>query len=780
MTDVVERIGVLDEVDVDVDVDGVDHDATPRSTAAGPGRGGTGRVNGADLAGDDGPPPISSIIRPVVAAALATSAAGLVGGGIFGSWGARGVGVLGAMAGAGYAFAALRSRRTVLLQAVLPVVLVLIAAASLVPRGESPGDLPKLVSDAISAGRLFRPPVPYDPGWTPILFVLSAAIAFGAAFVAVSARRPKLAIAVPLPMVALTGITQPDNGEFLAGLFAFLPVLAAFGVIFGEDRSTALDRSFELKRLVRGGLALVPLVLALVVLNSASFLFPDPVYDPDDQPQKPRSLPLDPADDRVLFEVAEGSEFTGPWRTGVLDVYDESDFFWKAPPRALDDFPAGGVLSTVRAGDTQNEVTIRVRDLGNSSVVPLLAGTTRMTFAGSPPAGLRFDRRTNLVRLSSGRVAAGTTYTMALPDYATAAQLEAARVPAAGFETQLEIPDPPNSVNVLLQQAPTNPWLRLDFLRNKLLRTVVASGAGSPDKIEPERVGELFVEDAEATPYEIVAAEAMLARWSGVPSRIGFGLDSVNAEDGVLTVRPRNSAQWLEVYFEGYGWVPLIGTPNQAAANLDSDPNARFDPLIQPSDDVAVQVFVPFELDDLDQLYQRLRRLLIRWLPALVGAIATLVAAPFFMKVWRRTKRRRWAAGLGPREQIAVEYAEFRDLATDLSVADIYSTPLEYLYEVRDDAEHAEFSWLVARALYGDLARTVTQVDVRAAARMSASLRRRLLRAQPAQSQILALISRASIAQPFTTEVPNVRQLRLPRLSFRRPSFLRLRLRSSS
>ena len=43
----------------------------------------------------------------------------------------------------------------------------------------------------------------------------------------------------------------------------------------------------------------------------------------------------------------------------------------------------------------------------------------------------------------------------------------------------------------------------------------------------------------------------MLARWAGIPARIGFGFDGVNDENGVLTVRPGNAAQWLEVYFEG-------------------------------------------------------------------------------------------------------------------------------------------------------------------------------------------------------------------------------------
>jgi len=765
MTDVVTPLGVLEEGDDVVEVEG-----EARIAAS------------AEQAGSNpGEPeiPISSIIRPILAAALATSAAGLVGGGIFGSWGARVTGVLGAFAGAAYALGALRSRRSVLLQALFPVVLVVAGAASLVPRGESPGKLPTLIGEAVRAGRLFRPPVPYDAGWTPLLLMLTAAISFGASWVAVSTKRPKLAIAIPLPMVALTGITQPPSAEFLAGVFAFLPVLAAFGVIFGEDRATPLDRSFEIKRLARGLLAFIPIVAALVILSSASFLFPKPVYDPNDQPQKPRSVPLNPADDRVLFEVDSASTFTGPWRSGVLDVYDVKDSFWKAPARTLGAFPAGGVLSTIRAGDTQNQVTITVRDLGNSTVLPVLGGTTKLSFAGGAPDGLRYDPRTNLVRMATGRVPASTRYTMALPDYATGDQLQVASVPSHGFHQQLEIGAPPNAVDVLLQQAPPDPWLRLDFLRKKLLANVVASGAGSPAAVRPERVGQLFVRGAKATPYEIVAAEAMLARWSGVPSRIGFGFDNVNSEGGLVTVRPKNSAQWLEVYFEGYGWLPLIGAPNQAATNLDTDPNARFDPLIQPSDDVAVQVYVPYQLDNLDQLYQRLRRLLTRWMPALLFGAVAFFTWPFLAKTHRRAKRRRWAGALGPRERIAVEYAEFRDLATDLNVADIYSTPLEYLYEVRDDAEHAELSWLVARVLYGDLAQDATEADVDAAARMSASLRRRLLRAQPMQSQILAMISRASIAQPYTTEVPNVRQLRrlrrprLPRLSLRR-----LRLRS--
>jgi hypothetical protein len=99
----------------------------------------------------------------------------------------------------------------------------------------------------------------------------------------------------------------------------------------------------------------------------------------------------------------------------------------------------------------------------------------------------------------------------------------------------------------------------------------------------------------------------------------------------------------------------------------------------------------------------------------------------------------------------------------DLNVGDPYATPLEFLGRVEPDDEHTEFAWLVARALYGDLAVTVTDVDARIAEELSASLRRRLFRGQPFQSRVLAVLSRASLKYPNTTELPSAPLLRLPR-----------------
>ena len=119
-----------------------------------------------------------------------------------------------------------------------------------------------------------------------------------------------------------------------------------------------------------------------------------------------------------------------------------------------------------------------------------------------------------------------------------------------------------------------------------------------------------------------------------------------------------------------------------------------------------------------------------------------------------------------------MEYGEFRDLATDLGVGDPYDTPLEFLRRVMDDDEHTQFAWLVTRALYGDLEFTAGDGDVAAARAMGESLRRRLFRRQAFQTRALAVMSRASLIDPHSREMPNVEVLRVPR--FRRP---RLRLR---
>lgn len=698
------------------------------------------------------------VLRPLAVAALSSGAAALMAGGIFGSWMARSIALLGALLGVGWTYLCLRAdkRRTILELLVLPVAF-LVGTLSVVPTGESPSRLFDLMGEAVSSGRILRPPVPFDPGWRPVLIVAMALIGFAAAWVGAALQKPQLSLVLPLPVLFLTAVSQSAEGEFIGGVVGFLPLLVALGVLFGgEARVAELSSAFELKRAVRAVPLVVGGVVLLAVLNRTDFLFPKPVYNPAEKPQKPKAIPLGEVRDRVLFEI-EG-ELTGPWKTGALDVYDGRS--WRLSPfdpERLEKIPGDGVVDKTRIGDVQVKIT--TRDLGTTSVLPGVPGPTAISQSGMD---LRWDERVGVFRLNTGAVPEDATYELSLPKYPTADQLRSARPATKGFDEFTEIPKPTPAVQRLLDEAPTTPFERLAFVRRKLNEVVIAVGAGAPNKdVPPSKVDDLLNGSHEGSPFEIVAAEAMLARWAGFPARIGYGFDGFNEEEGLKTVRPKNGSNWLEVAFEGYGWVPLISTPPKAKASLDNNPNSRFDPTIKPSDDVAAELYIPIEVNDARQLYERLRALLLQALPYVVLLGSAYLSLPALRRWMRRRKRRAWAEAIGPHAQIAVEYAEFRDAATDLNVGDPLATPLEYLGQVVEDDEHSELAWLTARALWGDLRYSVGEEDVEAAREMSASLRKRMFRVQPFQSRALAVLSRASLREPYTLEVPSVRQLQL-------------------
>lgn len=704
----------------------------------------------------------AEFLRPLLASTLASSAAALVTGGIFGSWAARLVCVLAVWFGA--AWVAMMRRRPerastfqlTLLPAALGVSIVLLILA-----GGDASSLPTLMADAIDAGRTLRPPVPFDPGWIPILTIVMATMSFGAGWIATEGDRQQAGIAVPLPLLALTAMTQPDDGQFIAGVAAFVPLVAALAVLFSGDRTKAdkLTREFEAKRAVRGAGLTVVAVLALFGLGRANVLFPEPAFDPSDRPQKPKPLPLSEVPDEVLFEVATDSFITGPWRTGVLDDYDGEA--WRIPAFDVDrliDVPGDGVLDAALLPGADQVLRFTVRALQNATALP---GTTSPVKVELPPelADIRFDPRTDVLRLPEGRIPSGVSYTITMPAYPGADALREAPEPVGDFSLWLDMPEPPEAVRALLAAAPESGWDRLDFVRDRLRELVVAVGAGVPVDISPDRVAEILEgPDHEASPYEIVAAETMLARWAGIPSRIGFGFDGLTEEGDVFTVRPRNAAQWLEVYFEGHGWVPLIEAPDQAKSSLDNE-ETQFDPDTLATDEVAVEVYVPIELETITQLYQRIRAEILAIAPFLIVVLCALLSWPQAQRVYRRQKRRRWAEAIGPRAQVAVEYAEFRDLAHDLNVGDPLATPLEYLDLVQRDARHQEFAWLVARVMYGDLAVVVSDQMARDAEELGATMRRRLFRGQPFQVRALAVLGRASLRDPYTDEVPGVRLL---------------------
>ena len=608
-------------------------------------------------------------------------------------------------------------------------------------------DLGAFVKRSVTSGDVLRPPVLFDLGWRAIVGWLMGGLGFAGAWVAIELRRPSLGILSSLPVVMIAAISVPGDAKIVSGLVAFAMFAIGLGMLSGVDITGDSEQrsiGYEMRRAARaipmiGG---ITLGLAFLALNT-DFLFPPPIYDPAQEAQKPKYIPLDNVRDRVLFTVK--SSITGPWRMGGLDVYDGKD--WRLP--AFKDTqieevdPSGIVDSELSQGI---KASFDVKDLGGAVLpgLPNLAGIV----AQGPI--LAYDARAGTIRLAEGQVEAGLAYTVTAARIPTIEELQNVNAkPPKPILAFLEMPDPPPAVKALLAKAPKEPlWDRLDYVRNEFLDIVIADGQGRPKSVEPDRVQDMLAGSRKGTPYEIVAGQAMLARWAGVPARMGYGFDGGDRVGDVVEVRPKHGASFLEVYFTGYKWLPIIGAPRQSTTNIGAD-QTQADRNLLPSDDISVKVFFPVATDPERFLFEQIRYAVLVSLPFIALLAIIYFSIPAIRKAYRRARRRTWALQSGLKERIGLAYAEFRDLATDFGYRHQGDTPLMFLDRVISDDEHTELAWLVTRTLWGDLQDQVTADDAAAAEELSRALRRRMSQAHAVTLRAVSIISRLSLRHPY-------------------------------
>lgn len=712
------------------------------------------RADGAELEDWETEPPLPPL-RLGLVVGCSTVGAAVMTGSVFEGAAGR---IYPAIAGlCGIAVAAQASRRKSVLATNLTIVLgvVAIGIVLILPTGlDNLTRLYPLLQEAKGASKTLRPPTEFLPGFRLILGWLMACVGFTAGWVAIELRRPALGLLVPLPLIAMGAISVPEESKLVAGLVAVVLFILGLALLSSTrdlhaDGEGAPGLGYELRRALKALPLVVVIVVVTLALSRSSFLFPAPLYDPTKESQRPRAVPLSAVEDRVLFEVR--SKSTGPWRIGILDVYDGTD--WRLPAfseSTLEPVPDSGVVDPDLEPGTQ--ATFRVAGL-SGAVLPGLPGTVGILAEGPR---LTFDRRTGSIRLAQGQIRAGLQYTVTaavLPDEAALQSVGTdVAEPLLRFT---EMPEPPPAVAALLAKAPAdNLWDRLQFVRRHFLETVVATGAGTPVAVPPSRIQDMLDGSKEGSPFEIVAAQAMLARWVGVPARIGYGYDGgVAAGTGVHEVRPKHGASWLEVNFEGAGWFPLIGSPLQARASLSPDGPTLEDASVLPSDDIAVQVYFPLRTEPGSLLYRQVQRLVVLALPLLFAGLAVYVLWPVLRKAVRRSRRRAWAAEQGFSAEVAQAYAELRDLCTDLGVAGQADTPLAFLDRVVHDREHGELAWLMTRTMWGDLRHDVTAEHAGDAVELSRALRKRLVQAQPATLRAIAMVSRLSLRDPHSPEL---------------------------
>src|SRR5204863_255629 len=83
---------------------------------------------------------------------------------------------------------------------------------------------------------------------------------------------------------------------------------------------------------------------------------------------------------------------------------------------------------------------------------------------------------------------------------------------------------------------------------------------------------------------------------------------------------------------------------------------------------ITAQLYIPIRQQGLSLLYTIVQFWLLR-AAILAGVVFFFwIMLPGLVKTLRRFQRQRWAVRLGPREQLAVAYAEIRDRAIDFNI----------------------------------------------------------------------------------------------------------------
>lgn len=693
----------------------------------------------------------------VLAGALSSAAAAWLSGALVRGIAPQLIALLGVAIGAGVTYVSLRLGKPALQYSVLGVG-ALVGAVLVTPEARGgTANLPGLVAEAIHDGGLLQPPIPFNPGWRFILVVLFAVVAAAAAGVAIVLRRPKIAVVIPLPIIIGAALLQPEGHAIVASSVATFLVIGALAIAYGADLTSEdtreLGRRFEIRRLLRGGAMLGLVMIAIVVLAQTDFLFPTKSEQRVIPPRRPPTN-VPPEADRELF-MTRGN-FRGPLRVGVLDEYDGEA--WLLPSedpgrlRKLSNgrLPADEIPARLGKADLKR-IGMRITDM-SGIFLPVSSGLVRIEGAETP---IEFDPRTGVPRLSR-RLPQGFDYTLVAAPLPFASQLnETPRPPLSVERLFTTAPQPPAAAIRLLARAPTDRFTRLQYLRAKLYNSVRLSGGGGPVEVAPARVVEMLEPGALATPFEVTAAEALLARWAGVPARIGYGYHGGDRVAGGYSFRPKHGRVWLEAYFEGYGWVPLVGTPPKAAASL-SQQTKLIDPNVRPSDDLLLVMYVPVWQPTIQLLFEIVRYWALVALAWIAGFLSLYVAFPAVLKGVRSTRRQRWGVARGPMGEVLAAYAGFRDRLHDLNLGNVRDSPVVFVERFTYDEEHDELAWLVTRLLWGDLSRDPRVEDVREARMMVASVQKRILGAQPAMNRFLAATSRASLRDPYNDEVPNV------------------------
>lgn len=399
-------------------------------------------------------------------------------------------------------------------------------------------------------------------------------------------------------------------------------------------------------------------------------------------------------EDETLFTVT-GLEPGQRLRLATMDAYD--GHVWSVAGAQLStngsgtfalvgpELPAPPLATS--AGDQQIEITI---DAAYSDVwIPSIGYAESLTIPGASRAeleGLRYNAATGSAVLTGG-IGEGdvirSTAEVQLTDIddGDLEEVPVARVELAPVST---VPEIVAAKAVEFAGDAASPIERLRAIELTLQSTGYFSRGTASDTAPSvaghgaDRMSDLFTRDAMVGDEEQYAsAFALMARSMNYPARVVMGFaPEVRDGDTAVDVTGHDVTAWVEVAFEGVGWIPFYPTPDQTDVPQDENPKPKTEPqpqVRQPprssseQDDLVTAV----EIDDGDSGDDGFK--LPGWLlPAALGVLipSALVFGPILViggiKA-SRARRRRLAAE--PHEAVRGAWDELVDRYSELGLA---------------------------------------------------------------------------------------------------------------
>ncbi|MFT3798007.1 transglutaminase-like domain-containing protein [Microbacterium sp.] len=465
----------------------------------------------------------------------------------------------------------------------------------------------------------------------------------------------------------------------------------------GGASDDAAVRSSRTRRLVAGGIVLAVAAgagaaTAAVAAPGPRYILRDVVVPPFDVTQYPSPLQSyrryvrDDAD-ATLFTVT-GLPEDARIRLATMDAYNGIVY-----NVADDGAGSSSAFTPVRsnmspqAQGTTTTVRVEIGDL-TGVWVPDVGAAREFAFDGPRAADLartaHFNDATGTAVAAAG-LRSGDAYTLTavIPDLPSDAALAGVPFAALKMPKQSGIPEKIAdlaSKAVADAETPIERARALEsalhtdgFFSHGLEGEVISLSGHGANRITALFGGDQLIGDDE----QYAVAMALMATQLGMPARVvmGWHPDAGEQAGSVFTATGDNLHAWVEIAFEGYGWVPFDPTPDEDNTPNDQNTKPRANPkpqVLQPPPPAQEPADLPPAIaEDRDQEDEEANG--IDWLgPVLlyggigVGVLA-LLAAPFVVmgavKGARRARRRG-----APRtaDRISGGWDELVDSAVDL------------------------------------------------------------------------------------------------------------------